>query len=203
MNDDATHGAFPASLAGLIERAGKTAPARAVERWNPARSGRIDMRIDRDGRWYYRGGEITREALVRLFASVLRREPDGTHVLVTPVEKLAIQVDDAPFCAVELAVEGTGQDGAANQIVTFRTNVGDIIRLDREHPLRFAVEVDHGGLKPYLSVRGGLEALLTRALTYDLVALCNDNSPGGGDERPAGLWSAGSFFPLPAIDGEL
>lgn len=198
---------FPASLADLIERAGKTAPERAVQRWNPDVCGQIDIRIDAAGTWYYRGSAIGREALVRLFASILRREADGGHVLVTPAEKLAIQVEDAPFIAVEMTGEGEG----ANQQLTFRTNVGDLVPVGRNHPLRFAVEAEHDGLKPYIGVRGGLEALVTRALTYDLVALADEpqartgeagtdragTGRGGTDGDGPGIWSGGSFFALP------
>ena len=102
---------------------------------------------------------------MRLFASILRREPDGSHVLVTPVEKVGITVEDAPFLAVEVAAEGEG----AERVLTFRTNVGDIVAAGPEHPLRFATEAGTGGLKPYLTVRGGLEALATRALALELV----------------------------------
>ena len=171
----------------MIERAGKPVPQRAVNRWNPRRSGEIDIRIDETGRWSYLGSEIDRHALVQLFSSILRREPDGSYVLITPVEKLSIRVDDAPFSAVELAAEGEG----ANQILTVRTNVGDIVRLDSAHPLRFQVAQENEGLKPYIEVRDGLEALATRALAIDLVAL-SDNLDGA-----EGIWSAGTFFALP------
>jgi len=182
---------FPSSLSDLIERAGKQAPDRAVEGWNPDHSGTIDMRIDPAGNWFYNGSPIAREALVRLFASILRRDPDGRFVLVTPVEKLAMTVEDAPFAAVEMAAEGSG----ANQVLNFRTNVGDIVTLDAEHRLWFDVENEHGGLKPYISVRGGLEALVTRALTFDLIELAMAHD--GAD----GLWSSGVFFPLPNGEG--
>jgi hypothetical protein len=158
-----------------------------VERWNPPYCGEIDMRIAADGTWFYRGSPIGREALVRLFASILRREPGGGHVLVTPVERVGIVVEDAPFLAVEMAVEGEGP----SRTLTFRTNVGDIVAAGPEHPLRFETEAGTGGLKPYLTVRGRLDALLTRSLTLDLVAL--------GDERSgaAGVWSGGAFFAFP------
>ena len=109
-----------------------------MERWNPPYCGEIDIRIAADGTWFYRGSAIGREALVRLFASILRREPDGRHVLVTPVEKVGITVEDAPFMAVEVVAEGEGGE----RRLTFRTNVGDIVAAGREHPLRFA---DGGG----------------------------------------------------------
>jgi hypothetical protein len=191
MSDYSVQPKFPASLSDLIARAGKAAPERAVERWNPANQGEIDIRVDAAGNWFHQGGKIGREALVRLFASIMRREPDGCFVLVTPVEKLVIKVDDAPFVAVEMAGEGAG----ANQVLSFRTNVGDIIRLDEDHPLRFDVDADHQGLKPYIRVRGGLEALVTRALMYDLVELAVEH------DGVAGLWSGGAFFPLPRETG--
>jgi hypothetical protein len=191
MSDNSVQPKFPASLSDLVARAGKTAPQRAVERWNPATEGEIDIRVDADGNWFHQGGRIGRDALVRLFASILRREPDGRFVLVTPVEKLVIKVDDAPFVAVEMAGEGAG----ANQVLSFRTNVGDIVRLDEDHPLRFDVDANHQGLKPYIEVRGGLEALVTRALMYDLVELAVEH------DGATGLWSAGTFFALPRESG--
>jgi hypothetical protein len=178
---------LPPALAGLVARAGEPAKSRPVDRWNPPYCGEIDMRIAADGTWSYRGTPIEREALVRLFASILRREPDGRYVLVTPVERVGITVEDAAFLAVEVAVEGVG----AARTLTFRTNVGDIVAVGPEHPLRFAAEARTGGLKPYVRVRGGLEALVTRSLSLDLVAL--------GDERAgaAGIWSGGAFFAFP------
>lgn len=179
---------FPPGLAALVSQAGKQAQGRPVERWNPPYCGEIDIRIAADGTWFYRGSLIGREALVRLFASILRREPDGSHVLVTPVEKVGITVEDAPFVAVEVAVEGRG----ATHILTFRTNVGDIVAAGREHPLRFAVEAGTEGLKPYLNVRGGLEALVTRAVTLELVELADER------DGVSGLWSGGVFFAFPS-----
>lgn len=182
------HAGLPADLTALLARAGTPAPRRPVDRWNPAFCGDIDMRIAADGTWFYRGSPIGREALVRLFASILRREPDGRHVLVTPVEKVAIAVEDAPFLAVEMAAEGADRD----RRLSFRTNVGDVVAAGPAHPLRFSEEAGSGGLKPYLSVRGGLEALLTRALAVELVALADEH------EGRAGIWSGGAFF---AFDG--
>ncbi len=180
-------GEFSPALNALIARAGTLAPERPVALWDPSATGASDMRIGVDGAWYHRGGAITREPLVRLFASILRREKDGSHVLVTPVEKLSIEVDDAPFAAVELHGEGVGEE----QILTFRTNVGDVVRCDAAHPLIFRAEPVTGGLKPYLGVRDGLEALATRAVMFELVALAG-NSAG-----VAGVWSGGVFFAFP------
>jgi hypothetical protein len=178
---------LPTGLAALVAQAGKPATSRPVDRWNPPYCGEIDMRIAADGTWFYRGTPIGREALVRLFASILRRDPDGRYVLVTPVERVGITVEDAAFLAVEVAVEGAESD----RTLTFRTNVGDIVAAGPEHPLRFEAETGTGGLKPYLHVRGDLEALVTRSLALDLVAL--------GDEEAgsAGIWSGGAFFPFP------
>jgi uncharacterized protein len=177
-------GGIPPGLAKLVAEAGKQARARPVERWNPPYCGEIDIRIARDGAWFYRGSAISREALVRLFASILRREPDGRHVLVTPVEKVGIVVEDAPFMAVELLQEGKGEETR----LTFRTNVGDIVAAGLEHPLRFAREQGTDGLKPYVNVRGGLEALATRAVAQELVATAVER------EGEIGAWSGGVFF---------
>jgi hypothetical protein len=176
------------ALSRLVAAAGDAAKPRPVDSWNPAYCGEIDMRIAADGAWYYRGSPIGRESLVRLFASILRREPDGRHVLVTPVEKVGIAVEDAPFLAVDMAAEGEG----ANRVLTFRTNVGDIVAAGPEHPLRFETDAANEGLKPYLLVRGRLEALVTRSLTQDLVALADERD---GKMR---ISSGGAFFALPS-----
>lgn len=152
------------SLAALIsraERAGKGAPP--VETWNPDFCGDIDMVIHADGTWSYNGSPIGRPALVRLFSTVLCKDADGRTFLVTPVEKLAITVEDAPFQAVEMSRE----TGAGGPRLTFRTNVGDVVTADEAHPLRFFVAGD-GSFTPYVTVRGRLEARLTRSLTFDL-----------------------------------
>lgn len=163
--------------------------AAPVERWDPPHCGDIGLRIRSDGVWLYRDSPIGRPALVKLFASVLRKDADGRHYLVTPVEKIDVSVDDAPFLAVEMEVRGAGP----SQSLIFRTNVDDIITARPQHPLYFAVEPDSGGLKPYLLVRGRLEALVTRALAYDLVDIAVAE-----DGRGLGVWSGGAFFPLPA-----
>ncbi len=175
-----------AGLEALLRQqaAGGRAP---VERWNPPYCGDIGMRIRRDGVWLYQGSPIGRLPLVTLFAGVLRKDADGRHYLVTPTEKVDVAVDDAPFLAVEMEVRG----GGPAQSLTFRTNVDDIVMAGPEHPLRFAPERSSGGLKPYLLVRGRLEALVTRALYYDLVELAVSE-----DGRGLGLWSAGAFFPM-------
>lgn len=157
-----------AGLADLIARAapqGRGLPP--VERWNPEFCGDIDMEIRADGTWFYMGTPIGREKLVRLFSTVLRKDEDGRTYLVTPVEKVGIRVEDAPFLAVEMVRSGDG----AEQVLTFRTNVGDVVETGPDHPLRFIIAGENEELKPYLHVRGRLEALVSRALMYDLVEL--------------------------------
>jgi hypothetical protein len=160
-----------------------------VEKWNPPYCGDLDMRIAADGTWFYLGTPIGRPALVKLFASVLKREGDK-HFLVTPVEKVGIRVDDAPFLAVEMEIE----DGGRGQHRVFRTNVDDVERSDYEHKLRYEPEDRTGGIKPYLNVRRNLWAKVTRALFFDLVALGEVRELEG--ERMFGVRSAGEFFPI-------
>jgi hypothetical protein len=180
---------MPAGLAELVSRAGTGRGPAPVERWNPPYCGEIDMRIAADGRWYYQGGVIAHERLVRLFASVLRRDADGHHYLVTPVERVRITVEDAPFLGVELHVEGEGRE----QVLRLRTNTGDVVRIDADHRLRFEDETDTGGLKPYVRIRGRLDALLARPLLYQLADLFTEHDMSG--RTVMGTWSAGTFFP--------
>ena len=170
-----------AEIAKLVEEA-KLPP---VEKWNPTHCGDSEMRIARDGTWYHQGSPIGRPAMVRLFSTILRREPDGSHVLVTPVEKLDIEVEDAPFIAVEMKAEGSGRDSK----LAFRLNTGDLVTAGPEHPLRFVEDTD--GPRPYLAVRGGMEALVVRSVYYELAERAIAD-----DATPAGLWSDGAFFPL-------
>jgi hypothetical protein len=176
-----------ATLADLEALAGATTAA-PVEQWNPPFCGDIDMRIARDGAWFYQGTPIRRPALVRLFSTILRKDP-GRYVLVTPVERVGIRVDDAPFLAVEIDITTE----YSTHILMFRTNVDDWVRVDAAHPLRFEREAS-GGVKPYVRVRGDLWALVTRALAFDLVALCEWRAHEGGESF--GVASAGAFFPL-------
>ena len=157
--------------------------------WNPPFCGDLDMRIASDGTWFYLKTPIGRHALVKLFASVLRREGEK-YFLVTPVEKVGITVDDAPFMAVEMKQEGEG----AARVLTFRTNVDDWVTCGPDHALRFEPETDTGGLKPYLHVRRGLWALVTRALFYDLVELGEERDLNG--TRMFGVASSGEFFTM-------
>ena len=181
------------SLASALGK-GKHPP---VEKWNPPFCGDLDMRIATDGTWFYLGTPIGRPALVRLFASVIKRE-EGRYFLVTPVEKVGIRVEDAPFLAVEMEIENRGP----KQSLIFRTNVDDVVRCDADHRLHFEPEADTGGLRPYLHVRRDLWAKVTRALFFDLVAIGEVREVGG--ERMFGVASSGEFFamaPEEAISG--
>lgn len=169
-----------------------------VHLWNPPYCGEIDMRIATDGTWFYQKTPIGRPALVKLFASVLKRE-DDRYFLVTPVEKCGIVVDDAPFLAVEMRVTTTDDSGQPMlQTLHFRTNVDDWITCGSEHPLRFDREVGTGGLKPYLLVRRGLWAKVTRALFYDLVELGEERLVD--QRRMFGIASQDAFFPIAPAD---
>ncbi len=172
---------------------GKALPP--VHLWNPPFCGDIDMRIAADGTWFYQKTPIGRAALVKLFASVLKRE-NGKYFLVTPVEKVGIVVEDAPFMAVELSVElGGGKTQAPNgQTLRFRTNTDDWVEVGAGHGLRFDEDADNGGLKPYVHVRRDLWAKVTRALFYDLVNLGEERDVDG--TLMFGVASAGEFFPM-------
>jgi uncharacterized protein len=166
--------------------AGKGLPP--VHLWDPPFCGDLDMRIASDGSWFYMGTPIGRPALVRLFSTILKREA-GKHFLVTPVEKVGIRVDDAPFLAVEMAKETDGGE----RLLRFRTNVDDWVPCDSAHRLRFEAAAD-GGLTPYLHVRADLWAKVTRALYYDLVDMGEERMVDG---RPMfGVASSGEFFAM-------
>jgi hypothetical protein len=181
----------PADLSGLslaeIAKLAGEAKLPPVASWNPTHCGDSEMRIARDGTWFHQGSPIARAAMVKLFSTILRRERSGSYVLVTPVEKLDIQVEDAPFVAVEVKSEG---DGDARRLA-FRLNTGDLIVAGPEHPLRFEDKAD--GPHPYLLVRDRLEALVARSVYYELA---NAAIEEGAD--PPGLWSDGVFFPITA-----
>ncbi|MSO65438.1 MAG: DUF1285 domain-containing protein [Alphaproteobacteria bacterium] len=151
--------------------------------------GDLGIRIARDGTWFYHGSPIGRKPLVRLFATVLRREADDQFYLVTPVERGRIVVDDAPFVAVEVTCEGTGTD----QHLRFRTNVDDEVCAGSAHPIRVATNVATGEPAPYVLIRPGLEALITRSAYYELVAMSEAAPDGSAD---LGVWSGGMFFRL-------
>ncbi|WP_267355364.1 MULTISPECIES: DUF1285 domain-containing protein [unclassified Methylobacterium] len=187
MSEDSTDPTLNRLSAALGDLPSRGLPP--VERWNPPYCGVIDIRIAADGTWYHDGTPIRRPKLVRLFSTILRREPDGRVVLVTPVESVGITVEDAPFVAVEMAVDGSGKD----RRISFRTNVDDLVPVDSEHTLRFEEAAD-GALKPYLHVRCGLWALVSRALTYDLVELAEEGTLDG--ETWLGLWAGGLFHQI-------
>ena len=174
----------------------KPSPTEPPSAAAPGRTGRVpvelrdlDMRIARDGTWYYRGSPINRPALVKLFASVLRREADGSYWLVTPAERGRVVVEDAPFVAVALKVEGEGR----HQRLIFRTNLDEIVAAGAEHPLRIETAED-GTPAPYVLVRPGLEARIARPVFYELADLGSEDTIGGVTKF--GVWSDGVFFEL-------
>ncbi|MCP5432763.1 MAG: DUF1285 domain-containing protein [Alphaproteobacteria bacterium] len=179
-------------LRGLTEAvpAGRKRGPAPVHLWNPPHCGAIDMTIRADGSWHYMGTPIGRASLVRLFSTILRREPDGSYALVTPVEKVEIAVEDAPFLAVLLDSEGEG----AERRLLFTTNVGDEVEAGEEHPLRATSDPRTGEPAIYVHVRGGLEARLNRPVYYQLVALGEERRTSKG--REFGVVSGGRFFAL-------
>jgi hypothetical protein len=177
------------ALAEAAKAACSRGPA-PVETWNPAHCGVIDIVVKSDGSWLYQGSPIGRPALVKLFSTVLRKDPDG-FVLVTPAEKLSISVEDAPFLAVEMASDG---EGRARRI-RFRTNVDEAVDAGPDHPLRFDRAADDG-LKPYVRVRGDLWALVARSAAYDLVELAEEK------DGALGVWAGGEFFVMGDVMGD-
>ena len=158
-----------------------------VDRWNPEHCGHSEMRIARDGTWYHQGSPIKRAAMVRLFSTVLRREPDGRHVLVTPVEKLEIDVEGTAFRATEMRTEGRG----ANRTIAFKLDSGDVVIAGPSNRIR--VVENEAGPSPRLEVRHGLEAELSRAIYYELAEIALTEA-----HNPLGVWSRGALF---ALDG--
>lgn len=156
-----------------------------VDQWDPQRCGHSEMRIARDGTWFHQGEPIRRAAMVRLFSTVLRREPDGRHMLVTPVEKLEIDVETTAFRAIEARSEGEGR----RRRIAFKLDSGDLVMLDARHPLKI-IETARGP-SPRLLVRHGLEAELSRSVYYELAEIALAESRA----RP-GVWSNGTFFAL-------
>ena len=189
MSDEPAAG--PADLLKSLSRyeaeSGKLPP---VHLWNPPLCENLKMRIDRSGRWYYMDSPIGRERMVRLFSTVLRKDPDGLHYLVTPVEKVLVEVEDCPFVVVAWDSAGSGRD----RIITFATNTGDRFALDAEHPLRVD-ELDNGEPAPRVPVRAALEALVNRNVFYQLVDLALSEAEPRADGR-VGLYSCGEFFTL-------
>src|SRR3954449_7572888 len=180
------------SLTSTAKNAAASKSLPPVHLWNPPFCGDLDMRIAPDGTWFYQGTPIGRPALVRLFSTILKRE-DGKHFLVTPVEKVGIKVDDAPFLAVEMQREATDLGPS----LPFRTNVDDWVDCDATHRLRFEAAAE-GGLTPYLHVRADLWAKVTRALYYDLVDMGEERMVDG--RAMFGVVSAGEFFAMADAD---
>lgn len=160
----------------------------------PVMCGDIDMRIGRDGTWFYKGSPIGRKEMVCLFASVLIRQKDGSFWLITPAEMARIEVEDAPFLAVEMFSCGSGRE----RTVSFRTNVDELVTVNRDHPLRVAPDPKTGEPVPYVLVRDGLEAKLARPVYYEMVALGHEEETPTGNQF--GIWSSGLFFPLGKLE---
>jgi len=185
MNKTRVTSPSPEGIAASARAAAKARGLPPVHLWNPPFCGDLDMRIARDGTWFYLGTPIGRPELVRLFSTILRKDGEK-YFLVTPVEKVGITVDDAPFVAVDFEVEGQGRD----QVIRFETNVGDHARAGAEHPIRVERDPETGEPAPYVLVRANLEALIDRKSFYRLVEI------GARHDGWFGLWSGGEFFPI-------
>ncbi len=185
------------NLSTLSRGAEKNGPGPAGITPRPGQQvcGDIDMRIDSQGLWHYLGSPIGRMELVKLFSTVLRRDDNGDHWLITPVEMCRIQVDDAAFMAVELIREGSGSD----QIIRFRTNIDGIFELSDQYPLRIEINPETQEPAPYVALDHGLEAKLTRSVFYELVDL--GIAEVVEQDHIYGVWSAGHFFPIGNADG--
>lgn len=185
----------------LTERRNKAPSGNTAPEWarRPKHDcGALDIRIGRDGTWYYKGSPIGRKELVCLFASVLRREADGTYLLETPVERGTIEVEDAPFVAVELAWRDCDcGDGAPRQCLSFRTNCDEVVTADAEHPIRVHLDPATREPRPYVTIRPGLEAKISRAVFYEMVALAVPERVEG--RTVLGVWSEGVFFPIDEV----
>lgn len=163
---------------------------RPVDKWNPEYCGEMDMRIKADGSWWHEGTRITREPLVRLFASILRKDEDGETYLVTPVEKIQIEVDVAHFTAIRVDVKGEGE----NQRVFFTTNMDEVIEANADRPIRVEIDPETAEPRPFVFVRGRLEALMTRPVFYELVEHAVEK-----DDGELGIWASGTYFRLGPI----
>lgn len=166
-----------------------------VHLWQPELSGELDMHITRDGTWYHEGGPITRKSLAQLFSGILRLDEDGRYYLVTPVERWAIKVDDVPFVAVRLAVEGQGSE----QRLTFTTSLGHSILAGVAHPITVTTDAATGEPSPYVLVRSNLQALIHRNVFYELADLAVEEQVDG--QSRVGVWSDGKFFPIDGAPG--
>ena len=163
---------------------------RPVEQWHPENCGEMDMVIKADGSWWHEGTRVTRQPLVKLFASILRKDEDGKTYLVTPVEKIEIKVERAHFIAVRVDIEGEGK----NQRIFFTTNLGDVAEAGSDNPIRVETDAETMEPSPFVTVRGRLEAALARPVFYDLVDQAVTHMTNQGEHL--GIWAAGEFFPL-------
>jgi hypothetical protein len=179
-----------AALIALARAQGAGENALPVEKWNPEYCGEMDMVIRRDGSWWHEGTRITRAPLIKLFSSILRKDDDGHHYLVTPVEKIRIEVECAAFQAIRVDVEGKGE----NQRLFFTTNMDEIVEAGPERPLRVLTDTDTLEPTPLISVRGRLEAMLVRPVFYELVEHATEIKTPDGVQL--GVYSGGEFFPL-------
>ncbi|MGR3712662.1 MAG: DUF1285 domain-containing protein [Shimia sp.] len=180
-------------LAASAQAAMKSRGPAPVHLWNPPYCGDLDIRIARDGTWFHEGGPITRPAMVKLFSSILRKDGDA-YFLVTPVEKVSITVEDAPFVAQTLEVTGTGAD----QLLTFETHIGETATAGPDNPIRVVRDAQTGGPAPYVVIRANLEALIDRKTFYRLVDLGEEETVDG--ETWFGVRSSGVFFPMILAD---
>ncbi len=192
---------FPSTVRSPTRLPGQAEVPAVAGRVPAAGAGRViyetlDIRIDRSGVWYYRGSPIRRKELVCLFGSVLHRDEDGGYWLITPTEMGPIEVEDAPFLAVELYA--CGNDGA--QTLSLRSNVDEVVSVDADHPLRVEHDPETGEPSPYLHLRDGIEARLTRSVFYELVGLGVEETIEG--QRRFGVWSNGRFFVLGSLDAD-
>ena len=178
------------SLLKAAREAGTGLPP--VERWHPEYCGEMDLVIKRDGSWWHEGVRITRERLIRLFATILRKDDDGVHYLVTPVEKIGIEVEVAPFLAVRVDVVGEGRD----QSLIFTTNMDELTEAGPDHPISVSIDPESGEPTPLVHVRGKLEALMTRPVFYELAGCAVEH------EGRTGVWSGGEFYPLGEEGGD-
>jgi hypothetical protein len=179
-----------AALIALARAQGAGENALPVDKWNPEYCGEMDMVIRRDGSWWHEGARITRAPLIKLFSSILRKDDDGHHYLVTPVEKIQIRVECAAFLAIRVDVEGEGE----NQRLFFTTNMDEVIEAGRDRPLRVITDPETLEPTPLISVRGRLEAVLARSVFYELVEYATEKETKDGPQL--GVYSGGEFFPL-------
>lgn len=187
---------IPLKLNELVETLSKApnSGGAPVHLWDPPFCGDIDLTIKKDGSWTYMGTPITRQKLVKLFASVLKHEDDGKYYLVTPVEKIGITVEDLPFMAISMEVKGEAEE----QIISFETNMQNSVIAGKEHDLSFTEEGDTAEIKPSIIIRANLKARLTRSLYYQLTDLAVPHKIN--DREYLGVWSAGEFFPMAERD---